>query len=282
MFEKIKLFLFLLLVLELFSFVLQKDKVTKLATLIAAAGPSRVRPALCVNTTNRAAPAADTTRPAPALCNSSFLEQHMRSHTGERPHACPDCALRFNCRGNLKRHQKVVSPGGCIDMPHTGTSLRVPRLRAAVQLPQQPEATSRGGESRGLYRHAPHGGRPHACPDCALRFNCRGNLKRHQKVVSPGGCMLEEHSGITDAPGPTSDGEVRRVRQAARRRVPRHTRQVRAPQAAAETAPPEAAGYVYVVLPQVQPEAPGYIVLPQLHNQKQPLATTVHQKQAST
>ncbi|KAI8438722.1 hypothetical protein MSG28_011135 [Choristoneura fumiferana] len=53
--------------------VTSRDKVTKLATLIAAAGPSRVRPALCVNTTNRAAPAADTTRPAPALCFEAFF-----------------------------------------------------------------------------------------------------------------------------------------------------------------------------------------------------------------
>ena len=47
-----------------------------------------------------------------AICDKNFtrhfhLKNHIKSHNGERPHACPECGKAFTRLNDCKRHQKL-------------------------------------------------------------------------------------------------------------------------------------------------------------------------------
>ncbi|EEY61063.1 uncharacterized protein PITG_01306 [Phytophthora infestans T30-4] len=100
------------------------------------------------------------------------LNEHMKTHTGERPHVCPvrSCAKRFTTSGNLARHKRLhgyIEPilcpvEGCICAFSSDTKLE-----------------------KHMKFH--YGGPVHLCevPGCGKTFTTTGNLNRHTKNQHP-------------------------------------------------------------------------------------------------
>ncbi|XP_063530435.1 protein krueppel-like [Cydia strobilella] len=123
------------------------------------------------------------------ICSRSFgykhvLQNHERTHTGEKPFECGECHKRFTRDHHLKTHLRLHTGEKPYSCPHCPRHfVQVANLR------------------RHLRVHT--GERPYACPSCPARFSDSNQLKAHALV----------HEG--DAPFACRCGARFRRRQAA-------------------------------------------------------------------
>uniref|UniRef100_A0A8C3FHK8 C2H2-type domain-containing protein n=1 Tax=Chrysemys picta bellii TaxID=8478 RepID=A0A8C3FHK8_CHRPI len=106
-------------------------------------------------------------------CGKSFrgnsaLLHHQQSHTGEKPHQCRECGQSFVQKSNLTRHLKVHTGERPYTCPQCGKSFRQKYSLSQHQLRHREE-------------------RPHKCTTCGQSFALKSYLVQHLMK-----CHIEE------------------------------------------------------------------------------------------
>ncbi|XP_047735514.1 zinc finger protein 501-like [Hyalella azteca] len=102
------------------------------------------------------------------LCHKSFssrayLHQHIRLHSGEKPHVCDECGMAFAQKCNLKMHRRI----------HTGER---PFMCGICG-----KTFSRSSHLKGhMLRHT--GDKPYSCDTCGQQFTNSQGKKNHMRL----------------------------------------------------------------------------------------------------
>ncbi|GFO00948.1 transcription factor e4f1-like [Plakobranchus ocellatus] len=130
------------------------------------------------------------------VCNkffrgSSYLRQHMRTHTGDRPHQCQHCGRSFTSRDILKKHmyvhqeRKDYKCGECGKLfkrlGHVQQHLRTHSQERAFRC-SMCDKLFKTQHSLKVHLRTHSGINPYKCPVCNNHFRERGSLQRHMRL----------------------------------------------------------------------------------------------------
>ncbi|XP_028391085.1 uncharacterized protein LOC114515963 [Dendronephthya gigantea] len=146
-------------------------------------------------------------------CEKAFrhpfgLQQHVFTHTGERPHKCSQCPKAFYSSNDLRRHSRIHSGERPYKCKHCGKtfattiSLKTHTFIHTGEKPHRcPHCPKTFATSSKLGRHiVTHSEqRPFACTQCPKTFNRSGDLRRHIQNLHQGKYPVENDEVKTSA-----------------------------------------------------------------------------------
>ncbi|KOC66184.1 Protein krueppel [Habropoda laboriosa] len=128
------------------------------------------------------------------VCSRSFgykhvLQNHERTHTGEKPFECPECHKRFTRDHHLKTHMRLHTgekPYHCSHCDRQFVQVANLRRHLRVHTGERPYAcelcASKFSDSNQLKAHLliHKGEKPFECEHCQMRFRRRHHLMHHK------------------------------------------------------------------------------------------------------
>ncbi|KAG7204667.1 hypothetical protein KM043_005082 [Ampulex compressa] len=128
------------------------------------------------------------------VCSRSFgykhvLQNHERTHTGEKPFECPECHKRFTRDHHLKTHMRLHTgekPYHCSHCDRQFVQVANLRRHLRVHTGERPYAcelcSAKFSDSNQLKAHLliHKGEKPFECEQCQMRFRRRHHLMHHK------------------------------------------------------------------------------------------------------